>query len=59
MVRRREPSFRKLGDNVSKHSTIVRDLSRLVEWDKLPTTGEVEQGLAGGGQGADLGWSGT
>jgi len=48
------PEFRKLGGNVSKHVAIVGELSRLVERDKLLTVGEVEQGLASGGQGADL-----
>ena len=48
------PEFRKLGGNVSKHVAIVGELSRLVERDKLLTAGEVEQGLASGGQGADL-----
>lgn len=48
------PEFRKLGGNVSKHVAIVGELSRLVGRDKLLTVGEVEQGLASGGQGADL-----
>ena len=48
------PEFRKLGGNVSKHVAIVGELSRLVERDKLLTAGEAEQGLASGGQGADL-----
>lgn len=48
------PEFRKLGGNVSKHVAIVGELSRLVERDRLLTVGEVEQGLASGGQGADL-----
>lgn len=48
------PEFRKLGGNVSKHVAIVGELSRLVERDRLLALGEVEQGLAGGGSGADL-----
>ena len=48
------PEFRKLGGNVSKHVAIVGELSRLVERDRLLALGEVEQGLASGGSGADL-----
>ena len=48
------PEFRKLGGNVSKHVAIVGELSRMVERDKHLIAGEVEQGLASGGQGADL-----
>ncbi|EGN98335.1 hypothetical protein SERLA73DRAFT_109778 [Serpula lacrymans var. lacrymans S7.3] len=40
------PEFRKLGGNVSKHVTLVGELSRLVERDKLLEVGEIEQGLA-------------
>ncbi|KAJ6621885.1 Sec1 family-domain-containing protein [Mycena sp. CBHHK59/15] len=40
------PEFRKLGGNVSKHVTLVGELSRLVGRDKLLEVGEVEQGLA-------------
>jgi len=40
------PEFRKLGGNVSKHVTLVGELSRLVERDRLLEVGEVEQGLA-------------
>lgn len=48
------PEFRKLGGNVSKHVAIVGELSRLVERDRLLALGEVEQGLASSGSGADL-----
>ncbi len=40
------PEFRKLGGNVSKHVTLVGELSRLVGRDKLLEVGEIEQGLA-------------
>ena len=40
------PEFRKLGGNVTKHVTLVGELSRLVERDDLLAVSEVEQSLA-------------
>ncbi|KAL1411206.1 vacuolar protein sorting-associated protein 45 [Vanrija albida] len=40
------PEFRKLGGNVSKHVTLVGELSRIVERDDLLAVSEVEQSLA-------------
>lgn len=40
------PEFRKLGGNVTKHVTLVGELSRLVERDELLAVSEVEQSLA-------------
>ncbi|PWN26377.1 Sec1-like protein, partial [Jaminaea rosea] len=40
------PEFRKLGGNVSKHVTLLGELSRIVEGEKLLEVSEVEQGLA-------------
>ena len=40
------PEFRKLGGNVTKHVTLVGELSRLVERDDLLAISEVEQSLA-------------
>ncbi|ODN73547.1 hypothetical protein L202_08045 [Cryptococcus amylolentus CBS 6039] len=40
------PEFRKLGGNVSKHVSIVGELSRIVERDGLLEVSEVEQSLA-------------
>ncbi|KAG9096034.1 vacuolar protein sorting-associated protein 45 [Ceratobasidium sp. 370] len=49
------PEFRKLGGNVSKHVTVVGELSRLVGRDSLLDVSEVEQNLAGrDNQTADL-----
>ena len=45
------PEFRKLSGNVSKHVTLVGELSRLAARDRLFDVSEVEQGLAGGGSG--------
>lgn len=40
------PEFRRLGGNVSKHVTLVGELSRVVERDDLLAVSEVEQSLA-------------
>ncbi|KAJ3339600.1 vacuolar protein sorting-associated protein 45 [Gonapodya sp. JEL0774] len=40
------PEFRKLAGNVTKHVTIVGELSRMVERGKLLEVGELEQNLA-------------
>ncbi|GFZ46321.1 Vacuolar protein sorting-associated protein 45 [Saitozyma sp. JCM 24511] len=40
------PEFRRLGGNVTKHVTLVGELSRLVERDDLLAVSEVEQSLA-------------
>ncbi|RXK39558.1 hypothetical protein M231_03228 [Tremella mesenterica] len=40
------PEFRRLGGNVTKHVTLVGELSRLVERDDLLVVSEVEQSLA-------------
>lgn len=40
------PEFRKLGGNVTKHVTLVGELSRMVERDELLAVSEVEQSLA-------------
>lgn len=40
------PEFRRLGGNVSKHVTLVGELSRLVEREELLAVSEVEQSLA-------------
>lgn len=40
------PEFKKLGGNVSKHVSLVSDLSRRVEKESLLEAGEVEQSLA-------------
>lgn len=40
------PEFQRLGGNVSKHVTLVGELSRLVERDDLLNVSEVEQSLA-------------
>jgi vacuolar protein sorting-associated protein 45 len=40
------PEFRRLGGNVTKHVTLVGELSRLVERDDLLAISEVEQSLA-------------
>ncbi|KXS13498.1 Sec1-like protein [Gonapodya prolifera JEL478] len=40
------PEFRKLAGNVTKHVTIVGELSRLVERGRLLEVGELEQNLA-------------
>ncbi|WVN85192.1 uncharacterized protein L203_100337 [Cryptococcus depauperatus CBS 7841] len=49
------PEFRKLSGNVTKHVTIVGELSRIVERDGLLEVSEVEQSLASqDSHGADL-----
>lgn len=40
------PEFRRLGGNVTKHVTLVGELSRIVERDELLGVSEVEQSLA-------------
>ena len=40
------PEFRKLSGNVSKHVTLVGELSRRVDYDKLLDCSELEQSLA-------------
>lgn len=40
------PEFQRLGGNVTKHVTLVGELSRLVERDDLLSVSEVEQSLA-------------
>ena len=40
------PEFRRLGGNVSKHVSLVGELSRIVERDELLSVSEVEQSLA-------------
>ena len=40
------PEFRKLSGNVTKHVTLVGELSRLVDKDVLLEVGELEQSLA-------------
>ncbi|ORX39703.1 putative vacuolar protein sorting protein of the Sec1p/Munc-18 family,VpsB [Kockovaella imperatae] len=40
------PEFKRLGGNVTKHVTLVGELSRLVERDDLLAVSEVEQSLA-------------
>jgi vacuolar protein sorting-associated protein 45 len=40
------PEFRRLGGNVTKHVTLVGELSRLVERDDMLSVSEVEQSLA-------------
>jgi hypothetical protein len=40
------PEFKRLGGNVTKHVTLVGELSRLVERDDLLGVSEVEQSLA-------------
>lgn len=40
------PEFRRLGGNVTKHVTLVGELSRLVERDDMLSISEVEQSLA-------------
>ena len=40
------PEFRKLAGNVSKHVTLVSELSRLVSKEELLVVGELEQNLA-------------
>ena len=40
------PEFRKLSGNVSKHVTLVSELSRLVAQEGLLEVGELEQSLA-------------
>lgn len=40
------PEFKRLGGNVTKHVTLVGELSRLVERDNLLGVSEVEQSLA-------------
>lgn len=40
------PEFKKLGGNVSKHVTLVSELSRLVGQGSLLEVGELEQNLA-------------
>ena len=40
------PEFRKLGGNVSKHVTLLGELSRLVEKDRMLEVSELEQSLA-------------
>lgn len=40
------PEFKRLGGNVTKHVTLVGELSRLVERDDLLSVSEVEQSLA-------------
>lgn len=40
------PEFRRLGGNVTKHVTLVGELSRIIERDDLLAVSEVEQSLA-------------
>ena len=40
------PEFKRLGGNVTKHVTLVGEMSRLVERDDLLAVSEVEQSLA-------------
>lgn len=45
------PEYRKMQGNVSKHVTMVTEMSRIVEERKLMLVSETEQGLAcNGGQ---------
>lgn len=47
------PEYRKMQGNVSKHVTLVTEMSKLVEARKLMTVSQTEQDLAcNGGQGA-------
>lgn len=47
------PQYRKMHGNVSKHVTIVTEMSKIVEERKLMLVSQIEQELAcNGGQGA-------
>ncbi|KAJ0265653.1 hypothetical protein HA466_0019010 [Hirschfeldia incana] len=47
------PEYTKMQDNVSKHVTLVTEMSKLVEARKLMLVSQTEQGLAcNGSQGA-------
>jgi hypothetical protein len=49
------PEFRRLSGNVSKHVTLISELSRLVESGRLLEVSELEQSLAcGDSHNADL-----
>jgi vacuolar protein sorting-associated protein 45 len=49
------PEFQRLGGNVTKHVTLVGELSRIVERDGLLEVSEVEQSLSSQeSHGADL-----
>lgn len=47
------PEYRKMHGNVSKHVTLVTEMSRIVQERKLMSVSQIEQDLAcNGGQGA-------